>query len=84
MSKARCVASTTPDRKHKWSGPVPLLEGGWGWHCVRCAVFVTSDDLFRALDTTAWDALQKLEAAWESEARCDDVANAMEKIDLGA
>lgn len=59
-----------------------MLAGGIGMRCFKCETWVTYDDLFRALNTTALAAMDALEAEWERQERCAEVANAMERSAL--
>ncbi len=75
--------------RHRWLGPtfivnVPVgqsvLSSGIGLRCAKCEVWVTYDELFAAVGTTAWDAMQAVEEEWARQERVEQVADAMERI----
>ncbi len=59
-----------------------MLAGGIGMRCFKCGTWVTYDDLFRAVNTTALAAMDAIEAEWERQERCEQVADAMKRSAL--
>lgn len=57
-----------------------MVAGSIGIHCAKCEVWVTYDELFAAVGTTAWDAMTALEEEWARRERIGQVADAMEHV----
>lgn len=66
-------------REHRWSQPIHLLHGGYGFVCRACDLTLTYEQLFQAVGTTALGALGAWEQEQEDEMHRQEAAEAMIK-----
>lgn len=66
-------------REHKWGPPTMLMAGGYGFACHRCGSTLTYEQLFAAVGTTAYKALEAWEQEQEDEMHRKEAAEAMIK-----